>query len=83
MFQEVSFNILEISCPIILAMNFLNTFSISINPRQKTLTLTSVEGNTLQIVTEAKRKYPTGEHQQAIEEQKVKEEPKVSEDPRP
>ena len=83
MFQEVSFTILEISCPIILGMNFLNTFSISIHPRQKTLTLTSVDGNTLQIVTEAKRKYPAGEQHQAIEVKKGNEEPQVSEDSRP
>ena len=62
-FQTVYFNILEISCPIILGMHFLYDFSISIHPRCKTLTLTSVEGNALQIITEAKRKYPTGEQE--------------------
>ena len=46
---------------IILSVHFLNDFSIAIHPRDKMLTLTSVEGNSLKITTELKKKYPVGE----------------------
>ena len=59
-FQDVHFFVLEISYPIILGMHFLNDFSIAIHAREKILTLTSIEGNSLKIATELK-KYPVGE----------------------
>ncbi len=49
MFKEVTFYVLEISCPIILGMTFLHDFSIIINPRKQTLSLSSVEGTYLRI----------------------------------
>ncbi len=60
-FEEMTFYVLEISCSIILGMTFLHDFSIVINPRKQTLTLSSVEGTYLRIPSETRRKLPADE----------------------
>jgi len=55
-FEDVTFYILEISCQIILGMNFLYDFSVMINPRERTLIVPSVTGTQLTIPTDANRK---------------------------